>query len=202
MAIRLILRNPDGTFAKGSLHNAEKQFTRFGSNVIKGGRRILNERKKRNKGALFNDFHYTLNVKRTSMQIGFRFGRAEKYWDFIDEGVKRFAGGKTSKKGKYERKSDGTFARATGSPYSFKYANPGGDLVQALKRQYGLSTSRAFATGYVIKRTGLERTQFYSRPVKEQVKKLPEELLKGFATDIDKLIDDIPDRMVVIKANI
>ena len=41
------IRNPDGTFAKGSLQNAEKQFTRFGSNVIKGGRRILNERKKR-----------------------------------------------------------------------------------------------------------------------------------------------------------
>lgn len=197
MAIRLILRNPDGTFAKGSLHNAEKQFTRFGSNVIKGGRRILNERKKRNKGALFNDFHYTLNVKRTSMQIGFRFGRAEKYWDFIDEGVRGFGG---MKKGGIRGGTGVT--RGAGSPYSFKYANPGGDLVQALKTQYGLSTSYAFASGYNIKRRGLERTQFYSKPVKEQVKKLPEELLKGFATDIDKLIDDIPDKMVVIKANI
>lgn len=193
MAIRLILRNPDGTFTRGSLKNAENQFTKFGSNVIKGGRKILNERKKRNKGTLFNDFHYTLDVRKTSMRMGFRFGGAEKYWDFVDEGVRGFGG--MTKGGK--RGGTGV-ARGQNSPYSFKYANPGGALVQALKRGYGLSTSRAFAAGYNIKRRGLERTQFYSRPIKEQLKKLPEELLKGFGKDMDKLIKDIPERMVVV----
>ena len=197
MAIKLILRNPDGTFTKGSLKNAEKQFTKFGSNVIKGGRKILNERKKRNKGTLFNGFHYVLNVKRTSMQIGFRFRGAEKYWDFVDEGVRGFGGLKKGRAGS-TRGATG-LTRGQGSPYKFNYANPGGALVQALKRGYGLSTSRAFAAGYNIKRRGLERTQFYSRPVKQELKKLPDELLKGFAQDIDKLIEDIPERMVVIK---
>tara|TARA_R100000988_G_C3983366_1_gene158246 strand:+ start:691 stop:1272 length:582 start_codon:yes stop_codon:yes gene_type:complete len=187
MAIRLTLRNPDGTFTRGSLKNAEKQFTKFGSNVIEGGRKILNQKKKRNKGTLFNDFHYTLDVKRTSMQMGFRFGGAEKYWDFVDEGVRGFGGFKGRGR-----------ARGQGSPYKFNYANPGGALVQALKRGYGLSTSRSFAAGYNIKRRGLERTQFYSKPIKEQVKKLPDELLSGFAKDIDKLIKDIPERMVVV----
>lgn len=197
MAIKLILRNPDGTFTKGTLKNAEKQFTKFGSNVIKGGRKILNERKKRNKGTLFNGFHYVLNVKRTSMRMGFRFGGAEKYWDFVDEGVKGFGG---MKKGGI-RGGTGV-ARGQGSPYKFNYANPGGALVQALKRGYGLSTSHAFGAGYNIKRRGLERTQFYSRPVKQELKKLPDELLKGFAQDIDKLIKDIPEKMVVVKQTI
>ena len=188
MALKLILRNPDGTFTRGSLKNAEKQFTKFGSNVIKEGRKILNQKKKRNKGTLFNDFHYTLNVKRTSMDMGFKFGRAEKYWDFVDEGVRGFGGFKGRGR-----------ARGMGSPYKFHYDNPGGELVQALKRGYGLSTSRAFAAGYNIKRRGLERTQFYSKPMKEQLKKLPDELLKGFAQDIDKLITDIPKRMIVVR---
>ena len=188
MAIRLILRNPDGTFTKGSLKNAEKQFTKFGSNVIKGGRKILNQKEKRNRGTLFNDFHYILDVKRTAMRMGFRFGGAEKYWDFVDEGVRGFGGFKGRGR-----------ARGMNSDYSFKYANPKGDLVKALKREYGLSTSRAFAAGYNIKRRGLERTQFYSRPMKEQLKKLPDELLKGFAQDIGKLTKDIPKRMVVVR---
>ena len=197
MAIRLTLRNPDGTFTKGSLKNAEKQFTKFGSNVIEGGRKILNQKKKRNKGTLFNDFHYTLNVRQTTMRMGFRFGGAEKYWDFVEEGVRGFG---VMKKG--GRRGVTGVARGQGSPYKFNYANPEGDLVQALKRGYGLSTSRAFAAGYSLKRRGLERTQFYSRPIKEQLKKLPKELLKGFSQDIGKLIKDIPERMVVVREKI
>ena len=57
----------------------------------------------------------------------------------------------------------------------------------------------AFAIALNIKRRCLERTQFYTKPVTEQLKKLPDDLLRGFAKDMDKLISRIPKKMVVVK---
>ena len=195
MAIRLILRNPDGTFAKGNLMNTEKIFEKFGSNVIKGGRKILNQKKKRAKGTLFDDFHYTLNVKKTAMQMGFRFGGAEKYWEFIDEGVKGSGGFKGSGR-----------MRGQGSPFKFRTKQPPLNDILSWVKLKGISGKSqrgiAFAIARTIKQRGLERTQFYTKPVTEQLKKLPKELLKGFAKDMDKLISKIPKKMVVIKEEI
>ena len=123
--------------------------------------------------------------------MGFRFGKADKYWEFVDEGVQGVGGFKGSGN-----------ARGGGSRFKFRYANPGGALVSALKRGYGLSTSHAFGAGYNIKRRGLERTQFYSKPIKEQLAKLPKDLLKGFAQDIDTLIGKMPRKMIVVKEEI
>ena len=204
MAIRLQLRNPDGTFATGNLMNTEKVFTKFGSNVIKGGRKILNQKKKRAKGTLFDDFHYTLNIKKTAMEMGFRFGGAEKYWEFIDEGVKG-AGGTTSgstKAGKYKSKGTG-LARGRNSKFSFRTKQPPLNAILGWVKLKGLSGKSqrgiAFAIALNIKRRGLERTQFYTKPVTEQLKKLPDDLLRGFAKDMDKLISRIPKKMVVVK---
>ena len=203
MAIRLILRNPDGTFTRGSLKNAENQFTKFGSNVIKGGRKILNQKKKRAKGTLFDDFHYTLDIKKTSMQMGFRFGRAKDYWEFIDEGVKG-AGGTTSgstKAGKYKSKGTG-LARGQGSPFRFKTKQPPLSAILGWVKLKGLSGKSqrgiAFAIALNIKRRGLERTQFYTKPINEELTKLPNDLLRGFGKDMDRLISNIPKRMVVV----
>ena len=47
MAIKLKLRGPDGKYVKGNVKHLEKSLTKFGSKVIKEGRRILNQKKKR-----------------------------------------------------------------------------------------------------------------------------------------------------------
>ena len=192
MAIRLQLRNPDGTFATGNLKNTEKIFTKFGSNVIKGGRKILNQKKKRAKGTLFDDFHYTLNIKKTAMEMGFRFGGAEKYWEFVDEGVKGAGGFKGSGR-----------MRGQGSPFKFKTKQPPLNAILGWVKLKGLSGKSqrgiAFAIARTIKQRGLERTQFYTKPVNEELKKLPDDLLRGFAKDMDKLISRIPKKMVVVK---
>ena len=193
MAIKLQLRNPDGTYTRGSLKNAEKAFTTFGSKVVQGGRKILNEKQKRASGTLFSDFHYNLKTRGNTLDLGFDFGRASNYWQFVNEGVRGFGG--MTKGGK--RGGTGV-ARGQGSPYKFNYANPGGELVQALKRQYGLSTGHAFGAGYNIKRRGLERTQFFTKPLNEQLKKLDTDILSGFAKDIDKLLNNMPEKLVVI----
>ena len=46
MAVVFRLRGPDGKFVKGEAKNLEKAMTTFGSNVVKGGRAILNQKKK------------------------------------------------------------------------------------------------------------------------------------------------------------
>ena len=186
--MRLQFRNPKtGKFVKGDTSNLDKTFTKFGSNVIKQARGILSSTKKRASGTLYSDLSYNLKIQKAGLSFSLDFGRASSYWEFIDEGVQGIGGytGNLSPK-----------SRGRGSKFKFKYASPGGKLVEALKKGYGFSTSHAFGAGYNIKRRGLERTQFITKPLKEQYRKLPDELTKAFALDIEKLIDKaIPNKL-------
>jgi hypothetical protein len=55
----------------------------------------------------------------------------------------------------------------------------------------------AFAIGYSIKRRGLERTMFYTRPVTKALKTLPDELTEAFRLDFEKLVGKLPKKMVI-----
>jgi len=201
MAVVFRLRGTDGKFIKGEAKNLEKAMTTFGSNVVKGGRAILNQKKKRTQeNTLFNQFHYTMSSTDSTISMGFDFGDANDYWQFVDQGVK----GTGSKGGR--SKTTGQFTRGAGSPFKFKYDNPGGALVNAIRgwiknkpislgnmNEIGL----AFAIGYSIKRRGLERTMFYSKPVEKALKTLPDELTEAFRLDFSKLIDKLPSKVLI-----
>ena len=201
MAVVFRLRGTDGKFVKGEAKNLEKAMTSFGSNVVKGGRAILNQKKKRTQeNTLFNQFHYTMSSTDSTISMGFEFGDADDYWQFVDQGVK----GTGSKGGR--SKTTGQFTRGAGSPFKFKYDNPGGALVNAIRgwiknKPISLGDSNeigtAFAIGYSIKRRGLERTMFYSRPVEKALKTLPDELTEAFRLDFSKLIDKLPSKVLI-----
>lgn len=53
MAIKLKLRSPDGKYVKGDVKHLEKALTKFGSNVIKEGRKILNQKRKEHRRILY-----------------------------------------------------------------------------------------------------------------------------------------------------
>ena len=196
MAVVFRLRGPDGKFVKGEAKNLEKAMTTFGSNVVKGGRAILNQKKKRTQeNTLFNQFHYTMSSTDSTISMGFEFGDADDYWQFVDQGVKGVGGFKGS-----------GMARGGNSPFKFKYANPGGAMVNAIRgwiknKPISLGdmneTGLAFAIGYSIKRRGLERTMFYSRPVEKALKTLPDELTEAFRLDFSKLIDKLPSKVLI-----
>tara|TARA_R110001583_G_C5597669_1_gene404279 strand:- start:930 stop:1448 length:519 start_codon:yes stop_codon:yes gene_type:complete len=170
--------------------------TTFASNVIKDGRAILNEKGKRTKtDTLFKDYHYTMKSTSSTISLGFEFGGADDYWKFIDQGVQGVGGFKGSGN-----------ARGAGSPFRFKYANPGGKLVNALTSWIGNKpisvgdmneVGLAFAIGYSIKRRGLERTMFYTRPVENALKTLPDDVLEAFRLDFSKLIDKLPSKTII-----
>ena len=201
MAVVFRLRGTDGKFVKGDAKNLEKAMTSFGSNVVKGGRAILNQKGKRTQeNTLFNQFHYTMSSTDSTITMGFDFGDANDYWQFVDQGVK----GTGSKGGR--SKTTGQFTRGAGSPFKFKYDNPGGALVNAIRgwiknKPISLGDSNeigtAFAIGYSIKRRGLERTMFYSKPVEKALKTLPDELTEAFRLDFSKLIDKLPSKVLI-----
>ena len=201
MAVVFRLRGLDGKFVKGDAKNLEKAMTSFGSNVVKGGRAILNQKGKRTQeNTLFNQFHYTMSSTDSTISMGFDFGDADDYWQFVDQGVK----GTGSKGGR--SKTTGQFTRGAGSPFKFKYDNPGGALVNAIRgwiknKPISLGDSNeigtAFAIGYSIKRRGLERTMFYSKPVEKALKTLPDELTEAFRLDFSKLIDKLPSKVLI-----
>ena len=183
MAVVFKLRGPDGKFVKGEAKNLEKSMTTFASNVIKEGRAILDQKGKRTKSnTLFNDYHYTMKTDKSSITLGFDFGDASDYWQFVDQGVQGVGG------------------------FKFKYASPGGALVNAIRgwvknKPISLSdkneNSASWAIGYSIKRRGLERTMFYSRPIEKALKTLPNDLVEAFRLDFGKLIDKLPNKITI-----
>ena len=201
MAVVFRLRGTDGKFVKGEAKNVEKAMANFGSNVIKQGRAILNQKGKRTQGnTLFNQYHYTMSSTDSTITMGFDFGDANDYWQFVDEGVQ----GTGSKGGR--SKTTGQFTRGKGSPFRFKYDNPGGKLVTAIRgwiknKPISLGdsneTGTAFAIGYSIKRRGLERTMFYTRPVTKAIKTLPDELIEAFRLDFSKVMDKLPNQIII-----
>ena len=131
----------------------------------------------------------------STISMGFEFGDADDYWQFVDQGVKGVGGFKGS-----------GMARGAGSPFKFKYANPGGAMVNAIRGWIknkpislmdGNEIGTAFAIGYSIKRRGLERTMFYSKPVEKALKTLPDELTEAFRLDFSKLIDKLPSKVLI-----
>jgi len=196
MAVVLRFRGPDGKYVKGNAKNLEKAMTTFASNVIKDGRAILNQEKKTTQtNTLFNQYSYDMKSTNSTVTLGFDFGDASDYWQFVDQGVQGVGGFKGSGR-----------AMGAGSPFKFKYANPGGAMVNAIKgwiknKPASLSgsneNSAAWAIGYSIKRRGLQRTMFYSRPVEKALQTLPDEVSEAFRLDFSKLIDKLPNKIII-----
>ena len=196
MAVVFRLRGPDGKYVKGNAKNLEKAMTTFASNVIKDGRAILNQEKKTTQtNTLFNQYSYDMKSTNSTVTLGFDFGDASDYWQFVDQGVQGVGGFKGSGR-----------AMGAGSPFKFKYANPGGAMVNAIKgwiknKPASLSgsneNSAAWAIGYSIKRRGLQRTMFYSRPVEKALQTLPDEVSEAFRLDFSKLIDKLPNKIII-----
>ena len=184
--------------------NTIQVMQKMGLNVVRDGKRILKKKKKLTKRrSLYRGFDYNVTGSSTGVTLEFEFGKAKKYWQFVDEGVKGTGGFKGSGR-----------ARGRGSKFKFKYASPGGDLVKAItgwiknkplklrgadgrfkeKTEKNINSS-AWAIGYAIKRRGLERTQFFSKPFKKDID--ADVILKAFSEDVGRELDHSIDDITV-----
>lgn len=170
--------------------NTIQALQKLGNNVVKEGRGILKKNKK-GSGNLFNDFDYLVTKQQDSVTLEFEFGRAEDYWQFVDEGVKGVGGFKGSGR-----------ARGQGSP--FKYSSkmpPRKPLIEWIKSKglKGRDAKGRFISnnsfGFLIQRSifqrGLTRTQFFSKPFTEQLNKKTDNITKAFADDLEAALEQI-----------
>ena len=172
-------------------NNTIQALQTFGRNVVKEGRGILKRKKKTTSpNTLYNEFDYLVTSAKDSVTLEFVFGRADDYWQFVDEGVRGAGGYKGSGR-----------MRGQGSP--FKYSTkmpPRQPLINWIKNKpiKGRSKSGRFITNesfaFLIQRSifqrGLERTQFFSKPFTEQLNKQTENITKAFADDLELLLKD------------
>jgi hypothetical protein len=212
MAIKLTIRDAKGQFMSGQALWTDKALVKFASDTIKGARSILTRRRKRTmKDSLYNQMHYTkIDTAVNSTEIGFDFGSANDYWEFIDEGVQGTGYPPPPPPDKRPKgwKSRQGLARGMGSSYFFKYDSPGGRLVENLQRWVinkpvslgdKSASSLAWAIGYTIKRRGLERTQFFTIPFENNFRKLNEDVKRTFRLDLERMFQDMPSRFETVK---
>ena len=172
--------------------NTIQSLQKLGNNVVKEGKGILKKKKKTTSGnTLFNDFDYLVTNQKDSVTLEFEFGRAEDYWQFVDEGVKGVGGFKGSGR-----------ARGQGSPFKFSSKMPPRQpLMQWIKNKplkgrdkkgrFIKRESFAFLIQRSIFQRGLERTQFFSKPFTEQLNKQTDNITEAFADDLELALEQI-----------
>ena len=177
----------------------------MGFQVVKQGKRILRKKKKRTKSAgLEKGFNYNVNKSKTGVELEFVFGKAKNYWQFVDEGVRGSGGFKGSGK-----------ARGKGSPFRFKKNNIKKGVVakwiknkplrlrgsdgRFLSKTKANIESASFVIGRAIAQRGLERTQFFSKPFKEEVDEniIATAFSKDLENELEIMLEDIDIEITV-----
>ena len=163
----------------------------LGNNVVKESRSILKKKKKQTKSnALYRGLDYLVTTKQNTVTLEFEFGRAEDYWQFVDEGVKGSGGFKGSGR-----------MRGQGSPFRFRKKNIAKGVVEKwiankplrlrgtdgkfMAKTKNNIKSAAFLIGRAIAQRGLERTQFFSKPFTQQFTRQADAIVEALADDIE-----------------
>ena len=179
-----------------NLDNTVQAMQKLGGKVVEDGRKILKRKKKTTKkNTLYRDFDYLIQRSQTGVELIFEFGRAEDYWDFVDEGVRGSGGFKGSGK-----------MRGHGSPFRFGSGKGKGnwsDFKVAIKKwivnkgiqprdekgKFIKRESMVFLIQRAIYQRGLTSTQFFSKPLTQQLKKQSDAIVEAFGNDLEKQLE-------------
>lgn len=174
--------------------NVEKEFNDFGKRVIKQARTNLSKKNINATKDLYNSMKYETKVF-PSGALEFNF-YMEDYWRFIDEGV-RGVGGTKANGGRWKvKKSTGRFKYKPGggknkpSPKHFsKWLTIKGKGVRDAKGRFIPRKSAQFAVANAVYHQGIEQTDFFKRSFELAYQKLPEEIIRAYANDLDKFLE-------------
>ena len=161
---------------------------KFGAGVVKDAKNNLKRYDKDN-GALENSLSYKVNVSKNSFQLDIY---AEKYWTYVDYGVKGVGG----------TKADGTqwkVKKVNNSKYKYKSKMPPtrvfnmwtvkkGIAPRNKKGQFQTRKGLMFAIAKSVYHTGIETTGFLTTPFNNQFNKLPEEVVLEYALTVENLL--------------
>lgn len=175
-----------------------KALNNFGTKVVNKSKGNLKRKKKKASGKLIDSISYSTKVSKNSFEFSFEM---EDYWTFVDYGVKGVGGTRADKKvdGKTVKGETWEKKRVTNSKYKYKKKKPplmafNGWTIRkgiAPRNKGGQFTSRKgllFAISTSVFHTGLETTSFFTKPFEKEFKRLPDELVKAYALELEDLL--------------
>lgn len=162
-----------------------KTLEQFGKKVVKEARTNLTKKKKNSSKELYNSVKYDLEVKDGKTILSFSMA---DYGQFIDKGVKGVGG----------TKADGSrwnLKKVTNNDFKYRSKMPPtkafdqwvikkGLAGRNKKGQFVSRESLKFAIAKSVYHTGIETTNFFTKPLDDNFNKLSDELLNSFGNDI------------------
>ena len=159
----------------------------FGKYVVKQSRANLTRKKKKDTGELYKSIDYELFVSKTEGSFSLSFKMAD-YGDFIDKGVKGVASSTKAPNSPYKF--------GTGSGAKGGLTNGIDQWVSRKRIQFQDRKSGKFMsykqTAFLIRRSiwfkGIETTNFFSKPLEDAFKRLPDALVEAFGLEVDNIL--------------
>jgi len=169
--------------------SVKKALDIFGKSVIKQSRTQLSKKDKNASKKLYNSLEYNLKVSKNSFEMSFEM---EDYGKFIDAGVKGVGGTKADgSQWKKKKVTNNKFKYKTKRPPTKAFSEWTVRRGIAPRNKAGQFTSRKglmFAIANSVYHTGLETTNFFTRPFEVAFKQLPDQLVEAFGLQVDNLL--------------
>lgn len=160
-----------------------KTLEAFGKKVVKESRQNLTKKQKNASKELYNSIKYNIENKNGSSVLSFEMAN---YGQFVDKGVKGAGGVRKSTSKFNTRNNKGKLwklKKVTNS--DFKFGKSGGISPKHFKKWAQSKGLSEFAVAKSVYHTGLETTNFFTRPLEQNFDKLADELLNSFGNDIE-----------------
>jgi hypothetical protein len=170
--------------------HVEKELNKFGKFLVQQSRSNLTKKDKNASKELYNSIGYDLSVHKNSFTFSFSM---ENYGKFVDAGVKGVGGTKAN--GEQWKKK-----RVTNSKFKYRNKRPPasafngwvvrrGIAPRSASGQFVSRKSLQFAIANSVYHTGLETTNFFSRPFELGFEKLTDDVVEAFGLDLDNLLE-------------
>lgn len=165
-----------------SKKETEKALQEFVKSIVDESKENLNTKGINASGDLNKSIKGNVNVGDNSIEVTIE---GENYLKFIDRGVKGVKSG--SSLSDYAFKSKGGKRGLKGMP-------PPNKLTTYMKRRTGKFLGRdrkqiGFATAVKVFYYGIKPTQFFTTPFEKAFERLPEDLVKAYALDVESFIE-------------
>jgi hypothetical protein len=170
--------------------NVENEFDLFGKRVIKQARTNLSKKKINATKDLYNSMKYETKVF-PSGALEFNFFM-EDYWRFVDDGVRGVGGTKANGERWKVKKSTGRFKYRDKKPPAKvfeKWIKAKPVVFRNKKGQFITRKQASFIIANAVYHQGIEQTDFFRRSFELAYQKLPDDIIRAYANDLDRLLE-------------
>lgn len=165
------------------MDEVQKYLDEFRRNIISEAKRNL--RKQKTSGNLSKSLKSRVKASKNSIEITFKM---DAYGFFQDRGVRGTHKGKSLDGFKYKRGPSNAPPPRAFDKWAVK------KLPQATRDKKGRFVSRkslTFALSRYIQKNGIKPTLFFTKPFEKHFKRLPQEIIKRYNLEVDKLFKQI-----------